>query len=78
MGDKIKIEVKLDVNSLVMYIFIIGFIGLGKSNVVYYILDEVIKNKILFLVIELVKGEYRKVFNNIRCFGINLNVSILF
>lgn len=77
LGDKTKTEVKLDVNSLAMHTFITGSTGSGKSNAVYHILDEATKNKIPFLVIEPAKGEYRKVFNNIRCFGTNPNVSTL-
>ncbi|OOM06429.1 helicase HerA domain-containing protein [Clostridium saccharobutylicum] len=77
LGDKTKTEVKLDVNSLAMHTFITGSTGSGKSNAVYHILDEATKNKIPFLVIEPAKGEYKKVFNNIRCFGTNPNISTL-
>lgn len=77
LGERTETEVKLDVNSLTMHTFITGSTGAGKSNAVYKILDEAIKKNISFLVIEPAKGEYRRVFSNVRCFGTNPNVSEL-
>ncbi|HCW52160.1 MAG TPA: ATP-binding protein [Clostridium sp.] len=77
LGEKTKTEVKLDVNSLAMHTFITGSTGSGKSNAVYHILDEATNQKIPFLVVEPAKGEYRKVFNNVKCFGTNPNISTL-
>ncbi|KJZ88835.1 MULTISPECIES: helicase HerA domain-containing protein [Clostridium] len=77
LGDKTNTQVELDINSLAMHTFITGSTGSGKSNAVYHVLDEALKNKIPFLVVEPAKGEYRKVFTDVRCFGTNHKVSTL-
>lgn len=71
MGQKTNTEVLLDVNSLSRHTFVTGSTGSGKSNAVYHILRELKKKGITFLVVEPAKGEYRKVFKDVRCYGTN-------
>lgn len=78
LGDISKTQISLDLNSLTMHAFITGSTGAGKSNAVYHILSEAKKNNISFLVVEPAKGEYRKVFSDVKCFGTNPNLGALF
>ncbi|WP_422122329.1 helicase HerA domain-containing protein [Planococcus sp. X10-3] len=74
MGEKDSTPVQLDVNSLAMHTFITGSTGSGKSNTVYQMLDELLKENVKFLVIEPAKGEYKNVFGgytNVHVFGTN-------
>lgn len=60
-------KVFLDPKSLTQHTFITGSTGCGKSNTVYYLLDQ-IKKKIpdlKFLIVEPAKGEYKDVFSDI-------------
>ena len=59
----------LDLNSLSMHTFVTGSTGSGKSNAVYHILREVKKKGVPFLVIEPAKGEYKKIFKDVKCYG---------
>lgn len=74
LGEVMKTDVELDVDSLTMHTFITGSTGSGKSNAVYCILKEIEKKGIPFLIVEPAKGEYKKVFKYIRCFGTNPNL----
>ena len=71
LGQDENIPAALDVNSLTMHTFVTGSTGSGKSNAVYHILSELQRRKIPFLVIEPAKGEYRKVFTDVPCYGTN-------
>ena len=71
LGRETKTEVELDIESLSMHTLIAGSTGSGKSNTVYYLLSELKKNRIPFLVVEPAKGEYKNVFKDVRCFGTN-------
>lgn len=71
LGQKTTTEAQLDLNSLTMHTFITGSTGSGKSNAVYHLLSEVRKKGIPFLVVEPAKGEYKKVFPDVKCFGTN-------
>lgn len=71
MGQKTDTEVKLDLNSLSMHTFVTGSTGSGKSNAVYHLLREVKKKGIPFLVVEPAKGEYKKIFKEVKCYGTN-------
>lgn len=71
MGKKTDTEVLLDLNSLSMHTFVTGSTGSGKSNAVYHLLREVKKKGIPFLVVEPAKGEYRKIFKEVKCYGTN-------
>ena len=71
LGEKTNTQVGLDINSLSMHTFITGSTGSGKSNAVYHLLSEASKLNVPFLVIEPAKGEYRKVFSNVKYFGTN-------
>ncbi|MEK6268656.1 MAG: DUF87 domain-containing protein, partial [Planococcus sp. (in: firmicutes)] len=74
MGEKDSTPVNLDMNSLAMHTFITGSTGSGKSNTVYQMLDELLKENVKFLVIEPAKGEYKNVFGgyqNVQVFGTN-------
>lgn len=77
MGENFETEVNLDLESLSMHTFIAGSTGAGKSNAVYHLLDQARKSGISFLIIEPAKGEYRKVFPEVRCFGTNPNIDEL-
>lgn len=68
--------VLLDVQSLASHTFIAGTNGSGKSNTVFCILEELMKARIPFLVIEPAKGEYKNVFSqadNVSIYGTNRN-----
>lgn len=74
MGETEEALVELDVKSLAMHTFITGSTGSGKSNTVYALLEELLKEQINFLVIEPAKGEYKNVFGgleNVQVFGTN-------
>lgn len=71
MGQKTETEVLLNLNSLAMHTFVTGSTGSGKSNAVYHILEEARRKGVTFLVVEPAKGEYRKVFKNVKCYGTN-------
>ena len=62
-----NIPVQISKKSLVSHTFITGSTGSGKSNTVYEILNEAIKNDVRFMVVEPTKGEYKDVF----CVGEN-------
>ena len=73
-GKDTDTKVELDLESLSMHTFITGSTGSGKSNTVYQILSELLKNKIRFLVIEPAKGEYKNVFggrSDVSVYGTN-------
>lgn len=74
MGKKEETDVHVDVESLAMHTFVTGSTGSGKSNTLYYILDELTRQGVHFLVIEPAKGEYKNVLGgrkDIRIFGTN-------
>lgn len=74
MGTTTNTKVKLDVNSLAMHTFITGTTGSGKSNTVYWILEQLVKANKKFLVIEPAKGEYKKMVgqnDNVTVYGTN-------
>lgn len=60
-------KVFLDTKSLTQHTFITGSTGCGKSNTVYYLLDQIKKNNpdLKFLIVEPAKGEYKDVFGEI-------------
>jgi len=69
-----RTEVRLDLKSLSSHCFITGSTGCGKSNTTYCIIEELLENKIPFLVIEPAKGEYKDEFgkiDNINIFSTN-------
>lgn len=73
-GKNTDTKVELDLESLSMHTFITGSTGSGKSNTVYQILSELLKNKVPFLVVEPAKGEYKNVFggrNDVSVYGTN-------
>lgn len=57
-------SVNLVKNSLSSHTFITGSTGSGKSNTVYQLLNEAMKQEVKFMVIEPVKGEYKHAFGN--------------
>lgn len=74
MGCAEKAEVDLDIESLSAHTFITGSTGAGKSNTVYHLLNELMSQKINFMVVEPAKGEYKNVFgnrNDVSVFGTN-------
>jgi hypothetical protein len=60
------LPVTLDKKSLASHTFITGSTGSGKSNTVYQLLGEAVKQNIHFMVIEPAKGEYKNVFGNMK------------
>lgn len=70
MGMDEGTRVNLDLQSFRSHCFITGSTGTGKSNTTYRILDEMILNKIPFLVIEPAKGEYKRYYGSLP--GINI------
>ena len=74
MGTTTNTKVRLDINSLAMHTFITGTTGSGKSNTVYWILEQLVKENKKFLVIEPAKGEYKKMVgqnDNVTVYGTN-------
>ena len=73
-------KVFLDTQSLTQHTFITGSTGCGKSNTVYYLLDQIRRNSpdLKFLIVEPAKGEYKDVFGEIAyVYGTNPMVSDL-
>ena len=66
MGAVTQNKTVLDLQSLAMHTFITGATGSGKSNTVYKILEQLLRNEVKFMVIEPAKGEYKNVFGNSR------------
>jgi hypothetical protein len=60
------LPVTLNKKSLSSHTFITGSTGSGKSNTVYQILDEAVKQNVHFMVIEPAKGEYKNVFGHLK------------
>ena len=61
MGKKEDTKLELDLHSLSLHTFVTGSTGSGKSNTIYQILSEAMKDGIKFLVIEPAKGEYKSI-----------------
>lgn len=59
-----KTPVWLSKKSLASHTFITGSTGSGKSNTVYQILNEAVKEDVKFMVIEPAKGEYKNAFGH--------------
>ena len=64
MGKVTKQPVLLDLESLSAHTFIAGTNGSGKSNAVFRIIEELMREEIPFMVIEPAKGEYKNLFGN--------------
>lgn len=80
MGNREGGAVSLDRNSLTGHLFVTGSTGSGKSNAIYCILSEMVKEKIPFLVVEPAKGEYKDFFAsvpNLHVFTANPYVGML-
>lgn len=67
MGQAEKTGTKtwLDLDTFASHMFICGASGSGKSNTTYNLLEQLIHNKIPFLVIEPAKGEYKVEFGGL-------------
>lgn len=64
MGKTTGQSVLLDLQSLSSHTFIAGTNGSGKSNTVFKIIEELLRLKLPFMVIEPAKGEYKNLFGN--------------
>ena len=66
-------KVYLDTKSLTQHTFVTGSTGSGKSNTIYYLINQIRNqpNAPKFLVIEPAKGEYKDVFGNVNVYGTN-------
>lgn len=82
MGRDENEQVQIDVQSLCMHTLVTGSTGAGKTTVIYSLLDKLMhtpvegskSEKIKFLVIEPVKGEYKNRFGhyeNVSVYGTN-------
>lgn len=75
MGKEEAAGLLLNRQAMASHTFITGSTGTGKSNAVYHLLDEIVKNgQTTFLVVEPAKGEYKNVFGNctdVQVFGTN-------
>ncbi|MEW4309217.1 DUF87 domain-containing protein [Rossellomorea marisflavi] len=74
MGEVDRSPVQLNMDSLAMHTFVTGSTGSGKSNVIYRVLEELMREDVPFLVIEPAKGEYKQVlggYQNVKVFGTN-------
>lgn len=58
--NKMGIQYRIPLSNLQKHGLIVGTTGSGKTNTVFYLLKEIWKHKVPFLVIEPVKTEYRK------------------
>ncbi len=65
--------VYLDAKSLTQHTFVTGSTGCGKSNTIYYLIEQIRHQPDApkFLVIEPAKGEYKDVFGNEHIYGTN-------
>lgn len=66
--------VDLNLQSLASHVFITGSTGAGKSNTIYQMLYNLMRNKVKFLVVEPAKGEYKHIFGNengVKVYGTN-------
>lgn len=79
MNREEPVKVELSIDSLSSHMFITGSTGSGKSNTVYTVLSEAVKEGKHFLVIEPAKGEYKYVFGteDVNVFGTNPKVAPL-
>ncbi len=80
MNHKEDVPVSLNIKSLASHTFITGSTGSGKSNTVYQILNEAMKNDIKFMVIEPAKGEYKHAYSfdeDINVYGTNPKITPL-
>jgi len=76
LGHLENTPVALNLESMMMHLFITGTTGSGKSNTIYCVIDSILKanKKIHFLVIEPAKGEYKAVFgkrDDVKVYGTN-------
>ena len=71
--ERIGNKVNLDIKSLTQHTFVTGSTGCGKSNTIYYLIDQIRNqaNAPKFMVIEPAKGEYKDVFGNEHIYGTN-------
>lgn len=75
-----KLNTDISLESLSSHVFITGSTGSGKSNTVYKIIDEALRNDVKFMVIEPAKGEYKNIFGNdqdVTVYGTNPELSEL-
>lgn len=75
-----ELPVELTQESLCSHTFITGATGSGKSNTIYQLLSEVIRNKRKFLVVESAKGEYKNIFggeSSVAVYGTNPDLASL-
>lgn len=70
-------KVALNLHSLTQHVFVTGSTGCGKSETVYNLIDNVVKNGVKFLIIEPAKGEYKNVFGTEHIYGTNPLISNL-
>lgn len=64
MGKTTGEPILLDLQTLASHTFIAGTNGSGKSNTAFSILEELLRLKVPFMVIEPAKGEYKNIFGN--------------
>lgn len=62
LGNISKSDVLLDLSEISKHVFVTGSTGSGKSNTVYLLINELLKQNKKVLIIEPTKGDYKKVF----------------
>ncbi|MCC8029674.1 MAG: DUF87 domain-containing protein [Lachnospiraceae bacterium] len=69
----------LDVQSLAAHTFVAGTNGSGKSNMIFRLLEELMRHEVPFMVIEPAKGEYKNIFgrDHVRVYGTNRRKSAI-
>lgn len=70
LGNVSQKEVVIDSDEISKHIFVTGSTGSGKSNTVYLLVDELLKQNKHILVVEPTKGDYRKVFGGRKDFTV--------
>jgi hypothetical protein len=63
-GNDLTIPYQIPVKELNKHGMVVGTTGSGKTNTIFYLIRELWKNKVPFLVIEPVKTEYRKLLHD--------------
>lgn len=70
LGNLSKKEVIIDSEEISKHIFVTGSTGSGKSNTIYLLVNELLKQNKNILIIEPTKGDYRKVFGGRKDFTV--------
>lgn len=70
LGNKSTQKLYLDLEELSKHVFVSGSTGSGKSNTAYLLIDQLLEKGKNILIIEPVKGDYKKVFGGREGFNV--------